>query len=221
MSSVTSFLSSSIGRKALMALAGLLLIGFLVIHLTGNLLIFRSAETFNHYSHSLISNPLVYLAEAILLILFVAHLLSGITVTLRNWGARPEPYVRKEWARGTSHKSLASATMIWSGIVVLAFVPLHLWKFKFGPNYASAEPGVRDLSRLVIEEFQRPAWVAWYVLAMIVIGFHLWHGFGSAFETLGMRYRTPLRRFGQALAVILAGGFLLIPIIIYLTGGKL
>ena len=84
MSSIASFLSSSIGRKALMALTGLLLIGFLVVHLTGNLLILKSPETFNHYSHTLISNPLVYLAEAILLILFVAHLLSGITVTLQN-----------------------------------------------------------------------------------------------------------------------------------------
>ena len=80
---------------------------------------------------------------------------------------------------------------------------------------------MRDLHRLVLEVFQNPLWVGWYVLAMLVIGSHLWHGFGSAFETLGIHYRKPLRRFGQALAVLLAGGFLLIPVIIFLTGGDL
>lgn len=213
------FFTSMIGRKVLMAVSGLLLLGFLVVHLIGNLLIFESAEAFNAYSHKLISNPLIYLAEIGLLALFVAHLATGVVVTLRNRAARPEPYATSRWAGSPSHKSWASTTMILSGIVVLAFVPLHIMTFKFGTYYPAAEPGVRDLHRLVVEEFQKPAWVLWYVLAMVVIGFHLWHGFGSAFETLGVHYRRPLRRLGQALAVVIAAGFLIIPVILYLTGG--
>lgn len=222
MSLVVRFLTSSVGRKVLMALTGLLLIGFLIVHMSGNLLIFSSAEAFNEYSHKLISNPLIYVAELALLVLFVAHFVSGILVTLNNRAARPEPYVRQEAAGHTSHKSVSSATMIWTGIVVLVFVPLHIYTFKFGTYYASAtDPKVRDLYRLVIEDFQSPLLVAWYVVAMVLVGFHLWHGFGSAFESLGMAYRTPLRRFGQLLAVVLAGGFLIIPVVIYMMGGKL
>jgi succinate dehydrogenase / fumarate reductase cytochrome b subunit len=221
MSSLAAFLATAIGRKVLMAVSGLLLLGFLVAHLAGNLLIFESAKAFNAYSHKLISNPLIYAAELGLLLLFVAHLAAGILVTLKNRAARSAPYELKRWAGSPSHKSWASTTMILSGIVVLVFVPLHLITFKFGTYYAAAEPGVRDLHRLVVEKFQKPVWTAWYVVAMIVIGFHLWHGFGSAFETLGVHYRRPLRRFGELLAVLIAGGFLLIPVILYLTGGGL
>jgi succinate dehydrogenase / fumarate reductase cytochrome b subunit len=205
-----------------MALTGLLLIGFLVVHLAGNLLVFSSNHAFNEYSAKLIHNPLIYGAEVGLLLLFVGHFLSGISVTLRNWAARPQAYLKKERAGHTSHKSLASTTMIWTGLVVLAFVPLHLYTFKYGPDYASAaDPNVRDLYRLVMEVFRNPLQVVWYVAAMLLVGFHLWHGFGSAFETLGVSYRTPLRRCGQALAVVLAGGFLIIPVVIYMMGGKL
>src|SRR5262245_21954897 len=190
-----------------MAVTGLLLIGFLVLHLAGNLLVFAGPESFNAYSHRLVSNPFVYLAEGGLLVLFVGHFVNGILVTLRNRSARPVGYEVKGRARYTSHKSIASATMVVSGLVVLVFVPLHLYTFKFGPHYAStADPGVRDLYRLVLEVFQDRLHVAWYVVAMVVIGFHLWHGFGSGLESLGVAYRTPLRRAGQVLAVALAGG---------------
>ena len=222
MSLVVQFLTSSVGRKVLMGLTGLLLIGFLIVHLEGNLLIFVGADAFNEHSHALISNPLIYLAEIALLVLFLAHFVSGILVTLNNRAARPQGYVRKERAGHNSHKSVASTTMIWTGLVVLVFVPLHIFTFKFGTYYASAtDPKMRDLYRLVIEEFQKPWLAAWYVVAMVVIGFHLWHGFGSAFESLGFAYRKPLRRFGQVLAIVLAGGFLIIPIVIYMMGGKL
>ncbi len=213
------FLTSVIGRKMLMAVTGLLLIGFLIAHMSGNLLIFVSPEAFNDYSHALISNPLIYIAEFGLLALFVAHLASGILVTRNNKLARPVAYQADEYAGAPSRKSIASSTMIYSGILVLLFVPLHLWSFKFGAYYESAaDPGVRDLHRLVIEKFAHAGYVAWYVLAMIVIGFHLWHGFGSGFESLGVKYRKGLRRFGQALAVVIAGGFTMIPLLVYFMG---
>lgn len=221
MESLTRFLSSSIGRKLLMGITGLLLIGFLIMHLAGNLLVFVGAEAFNHYSEVLISNPFIYVAEAGLLLLFVVHFVNGITLTLKNRTARPVAYVKKEPAGYTSRKSLASTTMILSGLVVLVFVPLHIWTFKLGPDYpVPGHPEVRDLYRLVMEIFASPAAVVWYVVALTLVGFHLWHGFGSGFESLGVAYRKPLRRFGQALAVVLAGGFIVIPIIVYLTGGK-
>jgi succinate dehydrogenase cytochrome b subunit len=216
------FLASSVGRKILMAVTGLLLIGFLIIHLAGNLLIFSSAQAFNEYSHKLISNPLIYVAELILFLLFCAHFVSGILVYRAGSEARPESYRNKRWAGGRSHKSWASTTMIWTGLIVLVFVPLHIWTFKFGPYYAVAgEEKLRDLHRLVIEVFQKPLYVAWYVVALTLIGFHLWHGFGSAFESLGVHYRKSLRRFGQLLAVVLAVGFLSIPVLVYLMGDKL
>ena len=222
MASIARFLSSSIGRKMLMAATGLLLLGFLAFHLEGNLLLYAGPESFNEHSHALISNPLVYLAEAGLLLLFVAHFVSGILVYRNSKAARPEAYRNKRWAGHSSHKTWASTTMILSGLVVLVFVPVHLWTFKFGAYYAStSHPEMRDLYKLVTEEFHKPGYVVWYVFAMIVIGFHLWHGFGSAFESLGVHYRKPLRRFGEALAVLIAAGFVSIPLAVYFmrTGG--
>lgn len=212
--------ASSIGRKTVMAVTGLAMIGFLVMHLAGNLLVFAGPDTFNAYSHKLISNPLVYVAEAGLLVFFVSHFLSGFSVTLANRAARPVGYVVKRRAGHTSNKSVASTTMIWSGLLLLVFVPLHLWVFKFGPWYETTSPApMRDLYRLVIEVFRNPVHAAWYVVAMFVIAFHLWHGFPSAFETLGVGYRPSIRWVGRVLAVALMGGFALIPIAVYFGAG--
>lgn len=220
MSHLTRFLASSIGRKVVMAITGLALIGFLVAHLAGNLLVFVGPEAFNAYSHALISNPLVYVAEAGLLVLFVSHFVSGFSVTRQNRAARPVGYQITRRARHTSNKSLASTTMIASGLVLLVFVPLHLITFKFGAYYETATtPPVRDLHRLVLEVFRDPMYVTWYVVAMAVVGFHLWHGFGSAFETVGVGYRPAIRWAGRALAVVVAGGFAIIPIVVLLSGG--
>jgi len=219
MSQIARLLASSIGRKVLMAITGLALIGFLVMHLAGNLLIFVGAEAFNGYSHKLISNPLIYVAEAGLLVFFVSHFLTGFRVTRQSWAARPVGYTVNRRAGHTSNKSLASTTMIASGLLLLAFVPLHLWTFKFGAWYeTSSLPPERDLYRLVVEVFSDPLHVAWYVVAMLVIGFHLWHGFGSAFETLGVGYRPAIRWTGRVLAIALMGGFAVIPVVVFLGG---
>lgn len=217
MSRLGRLLTSSIGRKMLMGASGLLLLAFLVVHVSGNLLLFAGPATFNAYSHGLVTNPLVYVAELGLLVLFVAHFVSGLVVTRTNWAARPTGYAMKRRAGGASHKSLASTTMILTGLVVLVFVPLHLWTFKYGPHYAASnDPGVRDLHRLVIEVFRRPLEVAWYVAAMVIVGFHLWHGFGSGLESLGVTHQTALRRIGQALALAITIGFLVVPIAVFL-----
>ncbi|MCC6763756.1 MAG: succinate dehydrogenase cytochrome b subunit [Deltaproteobacteria bacterium] len=217
MSALVRFLSSSIGRKMLMGASGLLLLAFLLVHVAGNLVLFAGRDVFNGYSHHLVSNPLIYVAELGLLALFAAHLVSGIAVTVRNRKARPDRYVVKGRAGGKSHKSVASSTMILSGIFLIAFVPLHLWTFKWGPIYPSpTDPAVRDLHRLVIEEFHEPLEVAWYVGAMLIIGCHLWHAFASGLESLGVGDRDWLRRTGNVLAVVVTVGFVVVPIAIWL-----
>lgn len=216
MSRLGRLLTSSIGRKMLMGASGLLLLAFLVVHVAGNLLFFAGAETFNGYSHHLVTHPLIYVAELGLVALFVAHLVSGLVVTRTNWAARPTGYAMKRRAGGASHKSVASTTMILSGVLVFVFVPLHLWTFKYGPNYAAAgDPAVRDLHRLVVEVFRRPLEVVWYAAAMIIIGFHLWHGFGSGLESLGVSHQKALRHVGQALAVAITLGFLALPLAVF------
>lgn len=219
MKRILALLRTDIGRKALMGLTGLLLIGFLISHMLANLLVLFDREGYNHYSHALVSNPLIYLAELGLLVLFVGHLVSGIAVTVRNRAARPTAYQLKTRADRTGRKSLASSTMIVSGIVMLVFVPLHIATFKFGAWYTADDGQMRDLYRLVVEVFQNPLALAWYFIALPILGVHAWHGFGSGFESLGVTYSKELRRFGQALAVVLTIGFLAVPLYVMLGGG--
>lgn len=214
-----ALLRTDIGRKALMGITGLLLIGFLIAHMLANLLVLFDVEGYNHYSHALTSNPLIYLAELALLVFFASHLVSGIAVTLRNRRARPVGYVQKRRADCTGRKSLASTSMIFSGIVMLVFVPLHILTFKFGPWYMTADGQMRDLHRLVVEVFQSPFYLAWYFVALPILGVHAWHGFGSGFESLGVSYSKELRGVGQAIAVVLAVGFMAVPVYVLLGGG--
>jgi succinate dehydrogenase / fumarate reductase cytochrome b subunit len=223
MSSRRSFLSSTVGSKLLVAVTGLSLVGFLVLHLIGNLLVFLGPETFNHYSHKLISNPLVIPAEIGLVVLFLLHAWKTIQLTLVSARARPTSYEVKKRAGHTSRKSLASSTMIVSGLFLLLFVPIHVKTFKYGAWYDTAEPGVRDLYRLVMEIFRSPGYVAFYVVGMIVVGFHLWHGAASSVQTLGAdtpRVTPRVRQIGIALALVIAVGFISIPLWVFFTGGR-
>lgn len=211
-------MSSSIGTKVVIALTGLALFGFLIAHLAGNLLILVGPEAFNAYSHKLISNPLIYLAEAGLALLFVIHIWKTVGNYFRNSAARPSRYEMKRPAGHTSRKTLSSTWMIVSGTTILVFLILHLKTLKFGPYYEAAEPGVRDLYRLSIEVFQQPGYVIWYVIAMILVGMHLRHGITSALQSLGAIPPTMTRGVlaaGAAIAALIAGGFAIIPIWIY------
>jgi succinate dehydrogenase / fumarate reductase cytochrome b subunit len=134
MSSLLRFLSSSVGTKILVALTGLGFAAFLVTHLAANLLVLVDPHGYNVYSHKLISNPLIYIAEAGLVVLFVTHAFKGIAVTVRNRRARGgQGYAVKKRAGHTSRKSLASTTMIVTGVWLLLFIVIHLKTFKFGP----------------------------------------------------------------------------------------
>lgn len=211
---------SSVGTKILIGATGLLLFAYLVLHLVGNLLVFAGQSTFNQYAHTLVSNPLVVPAEIALLIFFVVHIYKAVTMWTANQRARPVAYQKKTWAGHTSRKSVASTTMIWTGVVILVFVVVHLAQMKFGAWYEIGDPPVRDLYRTEAEIFSSPMWVGIYVVCMALVGLHLRHGIASAFQSLGADHPVLTKRllvFGTLLAILIGGGFALIPIWVYLT----
>ena len=205
-----SSFTSSIGKKLAMALTGLALYGFLLGHLGGNLLLLSKdgRAAFNAYSEFLTNHPLLVPVEVGLVGVFVLHIYFAITVSLENRRARPVGY-RVSTSVGDS--SWASRTMIWTGLLILVFVILHIKTFKYG------ELGDGSLYDLVVTTFRDPGYAAWYVAAMLLLGFHLWHAFSSAFQTLGLYARPKLRALSIFLCLAVSGGFASIPAWIFLT----
>ncbi len=216
-------LSSSIGSKFLIAFTGLLLFLFLASHLAGNLLFILGPDAFNHYSHSLISNPLIVVAEVGLLAIFALHIVKTVWMFAANRGARPERYAAHKWAKNKndrSRKSLSSTTMILTGTITLLFVVTHLVTFKYGPYYETAE-GIRDLYRLQLAVFSHPGYVAFYLLCMTVIGFHLWHGISSAAQSFGLdspQWTPRIVWTGRLLTAVITAGFALLPVYTFIVG---
>lgn len=211
--------SSSVGSKLLIGLTGLALFAYLIVHLAGNALVFAGPEIFNEYSHRLISNPLILPIEIGLALIFVLHIYKTVRNWLHNRDARPVRYARTAYAGHTSRKSFASSTMIASGVIALIFVIVHVKQFRFGTWYATAaDSTVRDLYRTEIEVFREPLWVVFYVLATVIVGLHLRHGIASAFQSIGLDHPLYTRRLtviGIALAVLIAGGLAVIPVLVY------
>lgn len=224
----SSLIWSSVGKKVLMAVTGLSWIGFVTMHLLGNLTLFVGADTFNLYSHKLISlGPLLWVAEAGLVIILLTHIVSGLSVTLENWRGRTSRYAVAANAGGASYKTFSSRTMIYTGSLILLFIVIHVWMFKYGPEYKTTIHGteVRDLYRLIAECFQQPLIVVFYVVSMIFLGLHLRHGFWSAFQTLGLWHKkwTPVvYAVGTFYAILFSLGFIILPVWVYFAvgGGK-
>jgi succinate dehydrogenase / fumarate reductase cytochrome b subunit len=218
---LTRILSSSVGTKLLIGATGLALFLYMVLHLAGNAIIFFGPETFNEYSHRLISNPLIIPVEIGLLLVFLLHIYKTVTMWMRNKAARPIGYRKKEMAGHTSRKSLSSSTMIASGLIIMVFLTIHVKQFRFGSFYlAAGSDSIRDLYRTELEVFQQPLWVVFYVIATLLVGLHLRHGFASAFQSLGVdhpRYTRRLVAIGIAFAILIAGGLAVIPIWVYWT----
>lgn len=214
-----SYFASTIGSKQLVGLTGLGLSLFVLIHMLGNLLIFVSPEAYNLYSNTLITNRGIYFAEAGLLLIFLVHIGMASWVSLLNIRARSSRYAR--FPSGPKGTSLIARTMWAQGAVILVFTVLHLITFKFGTLYEVEYDGlvVRDLHRLVIEVFQEPVYVIWYVFALLVLGFHLSHGVASSLQTFGInhpRYNPWFKKIGYAYALIVALGFIAQPLYVYL-----
>src|SRR5215467_7866169 len=212
--------SSSVGTKLLIGATGLLLFAYLLLHLAGNLLVFAGQNTFNAYAHMLISNPLTAPVEIGLLLVFLLHVYKTVTMWFANQRARPVGYEKKSWAGYTSRKSIGSTTMIWTGLVTLLFVGVHLAQMKYGAWYEIGSPAIRDLYRTEVDVFSSPLWVGVYVVCMILIGFHLRHGISSAFQSLGADHPVYTKRLvvaGTVLAILIGGGFAIIPLWVYFT----
>ena len=215
-------LGSLITTKLIVGVTGVLLFLYLILHIAGNVLVLFGPVVFNTYSHALISNPLVVPVEVGLLVVFLIHLFKSIRMTFANQQARPAKYEQKRWAGGTSQKNVASSSMIVTGLALLVFVPIHVWTFKYGTHYDYGN-GIRDLYRLEMENFSSPLTVVLYVVAMVVVGLHLWHGVGSSFQSLGLngpRFTPLIRKVGKVSAVVIAGGFIFIAIWALLIGAR-
>jgi succinate dehydrogenase / fumarate reductase, cytochrome b subunit len=215
MKSVSSFFCSTLGRKQIMAVAGLSLCLFVLGHVLGNFLMFIGPEAYNMYGYKLTSTPLIYVAEAGLLVMIVLHIVEGILVTRTNMKARPQNYA--VYASGEKRTSYTQRTMMWQGSVILAFVVLHLITFKYGEVYTVryGDQEVRDLFRLVYEVFQSPGYVAWYIIAVAILGFHLSHGFYSSVQTLGFNhpaYTPKIKSASVIYGIIIGVGFAIQPI---------
>lgn len=203
---------SSIGRKVMVALAGLALCGFLVVHLAGNLFLFVGEGAFNHYAETLAANKLLPIAEIVLLAIFALHILVSLKLRVENKQARPVSYGEYHSKGG---RSWGSRSMTWTALLVLAFLIIHIKTFRFGNDD-------HGLYQLVMAWFRNPWYAAFYVIALIGLGFHLSHGIQSGFQTLGLnhpKYTPAIRKIGFAFAFIVCAGFASIPIWAYFIGG--
>lgn len=214
-----SFWTSSIGRKYLMGISGLIISGFVLAHMAGNLIILLGERAYNSYSHALVSNlPLLYGTEIVLLLAFLTHIFMGVWLTVENKRARKGSYVRG--THGEKAANFASKSMAYQGVVLLFFVIWHLITFKYGPYYTVIYDGVemRDLFSLLVERFSDPVYVAGYFVCMVVIGVHLSHGVSSSLQSLGLnhpKYSPKIRKVSIAYGIIIALGFISQPLYIY------
>lgn len=218
------FLKSSVGQKYVISLTGLTLVAFMIVHLLGNLgLYLPNAETFNVYAHKLQKiGRLLKVAEIGLYLLFLVHLTLAIWIRIQNRLARPMAYVASLKTKGGDNQNTLSArSMAVTGIVLLAFLILHLIQFQFGPSveegYVTTVQGesVRDLYRLVKETFEQPLFAGIYMISMVALAFHLRHGIWSAFQSLGVlteRNSKIFYRVALVLTIVLIAGFFLIPV---------
>lgn len=225
MPSFTEALNSQVGRKFLTGITGLLLVFFIIFHLFGNLAIFGEANAMNSYSkflHDL--GPLLWVARIGLLIAFVLHAWIGISIWWNKRKARPQKYKVYSSKGGPSKQSLSSRSMAFTGVVLLVFLVIHINTFALGDagNITVGGDQMADLKSLVLETFQSPVYAFGYTIVMILLGVHLGHGIWSAFISLTMRNKKTsafVYTLGVILAILLAVGFLFIPLYIYFGGG--
>ena len=217
----TTFLTSKIGQKFVMSLTGLFLILFLIVHLIGNLQLLKSdnGAAFNNYAHFMTHNIFIEIIGFGLYFFILLHAIQGIALALRNRKARGDVRYARNFA---GNKTFAANNMALLGTLLLFFIIFHMkdfwWKYKYAGQVAND-----DLYGAVVASFSQGWIVILYLLSMVVLYFHLSHGFASAFRTLGLHNKkyTPVIRFlGLAYSVIICIGFALIPVIMYFQSAK-
>ena len=213
--------SSSLGKKYLMALTGLFLCSFLVIHFLGNIALYTDPVQFNEYTRFMSSNPIIRVMEIVLVAGFLTHIIDAIMLTRANKKAQPVKY-----AMDKKQSSWYSRNMGLTGSVILAFLVLHLQSFwygyKFGsPAYATDSAGlpIKDMYTMVVEAFGEFWYSGIYVVAVTLLGIHLNHGFQSAFQSVGLRHKkyTPtIKMLGTAFSILITLGFISFPIYFFI-----
>lgn len=214
--------TTSVGRKFLVGLTGIGVSGFVLTHMAGNLLLLVSPEAYNHYADGITSNPLIYFAETMLALLFLAHIGLALSLVKRNKSAKPVN--AHQLPKGDKRSTFASRTMVLSGLLILVFLVLHIKAFRLGPYYPVVYNGIemRDMYRVVFEYFQDPIAAAWYVFAVIVLGLHLSHGISAVFQSLGLAgaNRPLYKKVAYVFAIVVAVGFIAQPVGLFFCGGR-
>ena len=221
---MSGIFTSSIGKKLMMSLAGIFLIVFLLVHMGINLLviIYEDPMVYNKAAHFMTSNILIKIFEIILFGGFLLHIIYALILQVQNWIARPQRYSKANY----SNTSFFSKFMIHTAAIILVFLVIHFMDFyikaKFGHAAEVMVDGVpyHDFATEIVDKFKLLPYVIFYIAAVIFLGFHLVHGFQSAFKTLGMDNRT-YTPVVQLLAIIyctiVVAGYSLIPIIVYFS----
>jgi len=223
---MSNIFNSSIGKKLLMALAGLFLATFLLVHLGINLtlIIFDDPRIFNIAAHFMATNILIKVFEIVLFGGILLHIIYGLLLQLLNWIARPVRYR----VNNPAQTSFFSKFMIHTAAIILVFLVIHLFDFYFKAKFGHGHVAeityngkiYHDLGTMVLEKFQI-LWVdIFYIVCFLFLGFHLLHGFASAFQTLGLNHKvyTPvIKTIGYLYTFIVVAGFIVIPLWIYLT----
>ncbi|MDD2390777.1 MAG: succinate dehydrogenase cytochrome b subunit [Desulfobacterales bacterium] len=208
---LTNTLGTSIGKKLMMAITGLCFCGFLVVHLIGNLTIYGGKEMFLSYvDHLHALGKLITVAEWGLVILALIHILTGLTLFYQNLQSRPVNYQVKKAAGG---RTIGSATMPYSGILILLFVLLHLFTFRFVDK-----TNINDFI-ILTQTFVSFAFVLIYIIAVVIVAIHVSHGFWSGFQTLGLnhaKYMPIIMGLGIVFSIVVGVGFGFIPIYVSL-----
>jgi succinate dehydrogenase / fumarate reductase cytochrome b subunit len=220
---MANFFTSSIGKKIMMAVFGLFLILFLLVHLGINslLIIFPDRDVFTVAAHFMGTNIVIKVFEVVLFGAFILHIVYGIIVQIYNWIARPVGYKTKY----NSELSFFSKYMFHTAVIIFIFLVIHISHFYVKSKFLNGAEEIMingkvydDLGLLVIEKFQITGFVIFYITCFIFLGFHLIHGFYSGFQTLGLNDRkyTPLiKKAALVYTLIVVAGFTLIPLIIY------
>jgi succinate dehydrogenase / fumarate reductase cytochrome b subunit len=211
--------STSIGRKLVLAVTGLMLLGFLMAHMLGNMSLFQSAESLNAYADWLQGHPLLWVMRLGLALVFVIHVYVAIELARENRAARPTRYAASQHFQ----TSWASRYMVFSGLLVLSFVVFHVLHFTFGAvaseGFSAVDSsGRHDVFSMIVSNFRNPWICGGYIVAMNLIGFHLFHGTRSLFQTVGVNhdsYNGSIRVVNLALVAIFVIGNCSIPILVY------
>jgi succinate dehydrogenase / fumarate reductase cytochrome b subunit len=214
---IAAFYHSALGKKAVMALSGVFLFGWIFMHMAGNLKVYLGADAFNHYAEWLrdIGSPLLphtvalWIVRVALLVAAVLHIVAATQLTVMNRRARPVAYTDRDYVVAT----YAARTMRWSGVIILLFVVYHLMHLTFGtvhPDFIEGNP-----YHNFVTGFQQPLASAFYIIANLALGLHLYHGLWSMFNSLGLShptFNTWKRGLATAFAMIVTLGNISFPI---------